>query len=214
MRQLRMASTVLLLALSANLARAADAKKLPKLPKFDIVKATVHREIARHPGYRNNDIITREWVAQALDAVEKQTGWKIEDRNAITAIVLPNRDYMVQQLRTRKGTTFMRHFSGTPEAFDRLDRLRRLPMGRRRIPELMNNAGGYTLVLYLAQTPSGHNMGLYLDQLRGVKNFNKPTGRLYTEKQLVDRLQKSYRQEQYYRKFGRRPTRKAGKKRR
>jgi hypothetical protein len=68
------------------------------------------------------------------------------------------------------------------------------------------------MILYLATTRSGHNMGLYLNQLPGVKNFNKPTGRLYTERQLVDRLKRSYEREEKYRRFGR-PKKKAAKKR-
>jgi hypothetical protein len=213
MRQLRLPLTFLLLASCAAPVWAAENAGPKKLPKFDDVKAIVHKELAKHDGYRYNDLLTSEWVAKALDAVEKKPGWKIEDADAIAGKFLSDGDYLVRQLRTRKGTAFMRHFSGTPQAFDRIDRLRGLPRGNGRIPELINDPGGYTMILYMATTEGGRNMGLYLGSVKGGKNFNKPTGRLYTEKQLLDRLQESYEREVKYRKFGR-PKKAAAKKRR
>jgi hypothetical protein len=210
MRRLRLPLTFLLFVSCAAPAWAAQKGKPKKLPKFNDVTATVRKELAKHDGYRDNDILTSEWVAKALDAVEKKTGWKIEDAAEIAGKFLSDSDDLVRQLRTRKGMPFMRRFSGTPRAFDRIDRLRGLPMGKRRIPELINNPGGHTLILYMATTEGGRNMGLYLGNVRGGKNFNKPTGRLYTEKQLVDRLEESYNREVKYRKFGR-PKKKAAK---
>jgi hypothetical protein len=210
MHRFQIAAAVLLLLLTVNPARAAEEGKPKRLPKFDDVKAIVHKELVKHDGYRYNDIITRKWVSKVLDVVEKKTRWKIEDGKVITGKFLSDGDYLVGQLRTPQGTTFMRHFSGTRNAFDRVDRLRSLPNGNRRIPELMDNPGGYTMILYMATTRGGRNLGLYLGNVQGGKNFNKPTGRLYTERQLVDRLKQSYELEVKYRKFGR-PKKKAAK---
>jgi hypothetical protein len=208
MHRSRSAASFLLIALSAHFAGAAGPNELPK---FEAVTAIVHKELAKHKGYRANDILTSEQVAGALHAVET-TGWKIKDRDAIAGSFLAEGDFLVRQLRTPRGTAFMRRFSNTPLAYDRIDRLRHLPRGKRRIPELINNPGGHTLILYMATTRGGRTMGRQLNNLPGVENFNKPTPRLYTETQLLERLKISHDLEVKSRTFGR-AKKKAVKKR-
>lgn len=169
----------------------AEAAQKDDRPKFETVEKTVKKTLAERRGYRPGDILSHSDVKKALEAVEK-AGWKPSDRAEILGDVLGDNDYLVRQLRTRRGVPFMRKLSGTPSTYDRLDRLRRLRFGKRRIRELINNPGGHTLILYMATTRGGRNLGRYLSATKGGKNFNRQTGRIYTEEDLLKRLKQSY----------------------
>ena len=169
----------------------ANAAEKSEFPKYAAVKKTVKKSLTGRRGYHAGDILSRRDVEKALDAVAK-TGWKVADRKAILAQVLTDNDYLVRQLRTRRGIPFMRKLSGTAAAYDRLDRLRRLKYGNRRIREFINNPGGHTMILYMATTRGGKNLGKYLAAGKNGKNFNKPTRRIYQEHDLLKRLKKSY----------------------
>lgn len=189
---------------------SADAAGKKKLPEFAAVKSTVQKTIAGKKGYKTNDLISRGDVEKALKAVDK-LGWEVDDAKDILEDTLADNDYLVQQLRTKRGTTFMRKLSGTPETYDRLDRLRKLPYGERRVREFIANPGGHTMILYMATTPGGKNLGKYLSKTNEGKNFNKETGRIYTEKDLVERLKKSYETAQTPGKAGSKSKKKTGK---
>lgn len=184
-------ASVLFSGATAHPAAKADRPSAQRTP-FSAVKAAVGKELRSRKGYRPGDILSRSDVRRALDAVEKR-GWKVPDRKKILNDVLPDNDFLVRELRTRRGTVFMRKLSQVPQAYDRLDRLRRLPYGPRRIRELINNPGGYTLILYLVGTRGGKNLGRYLSELPSGRKFNRPTRRIYSEQQLLQRLQRSYR---------------------
>ncbi len=169
----------------------ASAAEKAKRPDFAAVKSTVQQSLATRKGYRANDLISRGDVERALKQVDK-LGWKVADAKTIQQQFLTDNDDLVRRLRTRRGLPFMRKLSGTPQTYDRLDRLRRLPYGPRRIRELIANPGGYTMILYMAGTRGGKNLGKYLSRTQQGKRFNKKTGRLYTEKDLLKRLQASY----------------------
>lgn len=178
---------------SASLGSQAKPKKgaKPKFPEWNAVRATLVKQLRQRRGYRGGDILSRSDVERVLNALAKD-GWKVADRKQILGQTLPDNDYLVQQLRTPRGTTFMRKVSANRGTYDRLDRLRRLPLGKRRIPELINNPGGHTLILYMVGTPGGKNLGRYLNQTRKGGNFNQSTGRLYNGRALLQRLKISY----------------------
>jgi hypothetical protein len=186
----------------ARTRKAAKTKAAPPtFPQFAAVQGAVQSSLQARKGYRRGDLLSRSDAVAAIEAVGK-LGWRIADRGKIAGLFLADSDFLVTELRTPGGTRMMRKVSGTPQSFDRLDRLRGLKFGNRRIRELINNPGGHTLILYLTKTTGGKNLGRYLDDVSGGDDFNKPTGRLYTESQFLDRLKLSYRVEQASRKSG------------
>lgn len=90
----------------------------------------------------------------------------------------------------------MRTVSGLPLAYDRLDRLARLPLGKQTIHDMIHKAGGAELVKYLTTAKGGKELGKMLARAPKPKghDFNKPTGRIYTVDQLLDRLETNYKQ--------------------
>ena len=70
----------------------------------------------------------------------------------------------------------------------------RLPKetSKRNALALVIGADGYKLLDYMTQTQGGSDLGRMLSQDPNAGNFNQPTGRIYTDGQLVARLRTSY----------------------
>jgi hypothetical protein len=86
----------------------------------------------------------------------------------------------------------MRQSAGFPLAYDRMDHLERLSDGQRILDRLVDGPDGYKLIEYLTSAPGGKNMGKMLTEAPHGVDFNKPTGRIYTQEQLLDRLKESH----------------------
>jgi len=166
----------------------APAKKFPKWSK---VEKRAHTHFTDLEGHKKGDLISQGDLKGLFKELEK-LGWSVEDQRKLSDQLLPKNDYVVRQLRSRKGRDFMRHVSSRPGAYDRLDRLRRMPYGKRRIREMIDSPGGYTLLLYMTLGQQGKNMGRSISRGKNGRNFNQPTGRIYTSRAFLKQLKKSY----------------------
>lgn len=181
-----------------------DAPDKTAFPEWAEVKSAVHQQLKKRNRYQSGDIISREDVARLFSVLEKM-GWEVADQKLILERVLSVNDFLVRQLRSKKGVPFMRKISKVSESYDRLDRLRRMPYGKRRVLELIQARGGHTLILYMTTTKGGRNLGRQLSRIKSGRNFNKKTNRIYTEKQLLRELERSYRVEQKKRMSAKKP---------
>lgn len=172
---------------SVAAAQNTPQKNTPSRPPFAKVEAAVRKSFDAQRDREPNDLITQSEVALALQQVEK-TGWRLEEPELLLERVLPDSDYLVQQLRTRHGRRFMKQVGGRPLMYDQLDRVARVPGGQalvRDLPKLPDAAVQATqLEQFLPKIGSG--------RARRVKDFNKPTGRIYTVDQLIGTLRKIY----------------------
>ncbi len=71
------------------------------------------------------------------------------EQDELLGLVLPDSDYMVVQLRTKKGRVFMHQLSKTPEAYDRLERFLKLPKSKRYFQGLLDGPDGYKMFQYM-----------------------------------------------------------------
>ncbi len=179
----------LTVACCAGVARGA-AKPKP-LPPLSEVEELVLRQFSLLPDYRPGDIIARSEV-EPLFAQLQRIGWRVVDRKNILRKVPADSDYLVRKLRTPRGRKFMRRIADYPDAYDRLDRLSWLPHGKQTIHDLIYAKGGYEMLEYMTTAKGGAEMGKMLSKAPKGTNFNKPTGRIYTVKMLLARLEKSY----------------------
>lgn len=177
--------------LATATASAFAQEKNDELPEFGEIQAAVQKQLRSKRGYKSDDILSRGDVKSIFAALAK-IGWEVADAMTITASLLDDGDYLVKQLRSRKGVPFMQKLSGSRGTYDRLDQLRRLKYGNRRIREFINAPGGHTMILYMTKTKGGKNLNRQLSRVPGGRGFGKPTRRIYTEKQLLDRLKKSH----------------------
>ena len=183
-------SIALVCCLSAQL--SADEKpEKPAFPEFKAVTAAVAEHFLQNKTYRPDDILTVGDVTPLFPKLEK-LGWKVADQKKILQLFLPDNDDMVKRLRTPKGCAFMQHVGKMPLGYDRLDRLRKMPYGQYRIRELVDAPKGHEMIEYMTTTPNGKNLGKQLTNATNGQDFNQPTGKLYTEKALIERLKKSH----------------------
>jgi len=156
------------------------------LPDFPAVAAVVRSHLASLPDFQTNDLLARSDVEGVWDKLAA-AGWQVADRREIVQDVLPDSHLLVAQFRTRQGKVLMRKIASKPLVYDRLDRVSEV-------------AGGPQLIRQLPRLPDGELAIGHLEDLlpkigspdkRAVKDFDKPTGKIYTAAQLLDRLQTS-----------------------
>jgi hypothetical protein len=161
------------------------------LPSFDQVQKLVDRQLATLSDYQPGDIVSQQQVEPIFEQL-KQLGWVVRDRAEIMKLVPGDSDFIVRELRSAEGRTFMRQSGKYPLAYDRIDRLSRMIMGEKNVRALIRGPDGYKMIQYMTSTPYGRNMGQMLSQDPRGADFNSPTGRLYTADALLSRLQQSY----------------------
>ena len=113
---------------------------------------------------------------------------KVSDPASIIKLVLADDSFLVRELSTSNGQRFMRKIASRSGAYSLLDRLSTIPRGQALIRDLMRQKDGNIMIEYLATTKGGKNMGGMMTQVRGGVDLNKPTGRIYTEDDLVAAL--------------------------
>ncbi|HUE15944.1 MAG TPA: hypothetical protein VMR25_17365 [Planctomycetaceae bacterium] len=162
-----------------------------KFPTFETVTRTVEKQLAARDSYRSGDLLTVTMVELLFRKLEK-INWKVADRRDILKSVLPDSDWMARQFSWQNGRDFMRQVADLPGGYDRVDRLRRMPYGQQQMADLMRGPDGYKLFEYMTTTQGGKNLGNMLSHGVNGEDFNRPTGRIYTEIDLIKRLKKSY----------------------
>lgn len=161
-------------------------------PKFEDVKKTVQQHFEAMPNYEPGDIITRSDVLP-LFAQLQRLGWTVADRKDILSRIPADGDYLVKQLRGPRGRKFMRQIGSQPDTYDRLERLTRLPNGKRTVSELIRRPGkGSDVIKYLATNPKGIRASKRMAKKAAGSDFHRPTGRIYTQEMLLQGLKKSY----------------------
>jgi hypothetical protein len=177
--------------LIAKTPTSKDKTSTGKFPSFATVTSTVQKQLAANRSYRPGDLITNSAVEFLFRKLEK-INWKVADRRDILKLVLSDSDWMARQFSSGQGREFMRQISELPGGYDRVDRLRRMPYGPQQIADLIRSPDGYLMFEYMTTTQGGRNLGGMLSQGVNGRDFNSPTGRIYTELDLLKRLKKSY----------------------
>jgi hypothetical protein len=165
------------------------------MPDFSAVRAMLETHFQQERDYRAGDMISRGQVAPLIERLKK-LGWTIAESQLILDKMLNDGDFLVRTLRTSPGKAFMRKVSGDKLIYDRLDRISR-------------EAGGQALIRDLVKLPDAERYASMhtargvpdlLDLLpkdrsgkrRTIKDYDKPTGRIYTAATLVSELEGAY----------------------
>lgn len=186
-----------MMALSVASAVASQPEEFKKpetpqtLPQWSDVQSIITTTMK---GRSATEILSRGIVSKTLTKLEK-AGWKLSDRKAFEERFLKDSDFLVRQLQTKAGRQFTQRIGKQTGSYDRLDRLREMPYGPRRIRELIRGPDGYKLIEYMTTTKQGRNLGKQLSRGVNGKGFNKPTGKIYTIRRFVDELQRLHKAE-------------------
>jgi hypothetical protein len=168
-----------------------DKSSTSAFPSFNEVTKTVQQVLALDPNYQPDDLITASKVERILAKLE-QNHWKVADGRQIVKQVLPDSDWMAVRLSAPDAQQFMHDIARLPGGYDRVDRLRHMPNGEIHIGDFIDTPDGSAMIEYMTTTQEGKNLGNFLSQDPDGHNFNKRTGRIYTERELLNRLKASY----------------------
>jgi hypothetical protein len=182
---MRYKSFVFAVAAASLFAAAATADDLPNFKEVTaVVENTLHADRKYQPG----DLLTRKDGAAVVNALAA-IGWKLDDRKAFEKRFLDDGSFLVEKLGTAEGKKFLRQVAKMPLAVDRLDRLSQLPQGRSTVERLIKGPDGYKLLDYMTNAKGGKDLATMLSK-DGKGDFNKPTGKIYMEDQLLPELEK------------------------
>jgi hypothetical protein len=185
-----LSATLVLLAGSVGTIAGAPRAVVQPIPSLSELRQAVLRYFRAQRDYRPGDLITRDKVEPLL-AQLRRTMLPLPDAKQILEKVTAKDDFLAEQFRTPDGRKFMRQISRYNDAYDRLDRLSRLPHGKQTIIDLIRGPDGYKMIEYMTTAPGGKVLGDQLSNAPKGKNFNDTTGRIYTAEMLLRRLEQS-----------------------
>lgn len=148
----------------------------------------VKKHFANLANFRTGDLVTAGDVKPLLQELSSE-GWDVPESGTLIARLVPSGSYLDRTFSTRKGRKFFREISRVPGGIDRVERMSKLKAGKGSIGQLVNSAPfGSDFIAQMATTKVGRNMGKRAGNTRDGKNFNKPTGKIYTEEALMKEL--------------------------
>jgi hypothetical protein len=168
-----------------------DKSAVKPLPTFDVVTKQVQELLALEPEYQAGDLLTASKVERILAKLD-QIHWKVADRREIIKLVLSDSDWLARRLAISDAKQFMRQVGAMPGGYDRVDRIRGMVGGEYQIADFIQSPEGFKMIEYMTTTQEGKNLGELVSEGVNGRDFNKPTGRIYTERDLLKRLQTSY----------------------
>ncbi len=185
----RVAAVLVCLQFSGKLIAEAPSRR----PDFATIVLAVRSYFEAVPAYQSGDLISRSQIEKALASVE-DAGWKVPEADAVGQLGLADNSFLVRELWTPAGRKLMRKIGRQPGMYARLDRLSSISRGQSIVRDLIRHKNGDAFVKYLATTKGGHTLGRQLAATpRGV-DLNKPTGRIYTDADLIDELKRIHEQ--------------------
>jgi hypothetical protein len=177
-------------------ARAQSPSSDESFPTWSEVRATVDSHFAKLPDLQPGDLITASDAAPALKALE-ELGWKDVSRCETVSRILEDGSFLARELRSDPGRIFMRRVSGYKLIYDRLDRVSQMPGGQKLIHDMIRLPDGHR---YAQMQPHQGTPPMTDFLPKGasgkaprVRDLDKPTGRIYTQSELLAQLETEYR---------------------
>jgi hypothetical protein len=172
------------------LAAAAVAGQ-PPLPDFGRLEKAVNEHFASQGELPAGAVISRDDVAGLFEDQELW-GWLSPERQTVIDRLLPADHFLVRELRTTAGRRFSARIADYPGGLDRLDRLARLPRGEHNVRVLVASRDGDQWIKYLTTDKRGLELSKSMSKAKNGRDFDKPTGRIYTAQMLVAALREIY----------------------
>lgn len=173
---------------TSSAAKLVSGKTADSSPKFAEIQQIIQDYFKRNPHYQEGDLIVREEAEKAMKTLQAE-GYPVPDPDIILDKVLTQQSFLAKVLRNgRQGQEFMHQISKYSLSYDQLDRLGTQPVGRRTVIDLVRGPGGYKMLEYIDKSRYGKNMARMLSSDQAGGDYNKPTGRIYTAKQLTEAI--------------------------
>jgi hypothetical protein len=161
------------------------------MPSWAAAEKIVTGHLRTLPDYQPGDMLSRGRVEPVFQPL-RAAGWKVSDASAIVASLSDDQDLLVRQFGTPAGRKCMRRVAKVPRGYDWMHRLAWAPRGSQTVRDLVKLPNGPDVIESLLSSPGGKDIRMRLADGAKSSEFDKPTGRIYTEAQLLDRLRQSY----------------------
>jgi len=179
---------------------AIDAAAANKTPGgvFKITSAQLAGVIQAHfdakKGYKPTDLVHQGDVQDILAKLDR-LGWRVADGQEILDKTLPTDHAMVKAFDSRQGTRFMRAVADYELIYDRMHRTAELPGGKALVRDIVKLPNG-EIYAKMKPVPGNPTLTELLPKQRNGKtpltrDFDKPTGYIYTAAQLAKRFEVS-----------------------
>ena len=176
---------------AAQRRRSSAQKPLP----FSEIQKAVEEHFKPTRDFQPGDLITRSDV-QAVLGTLASIGWNVPRQDEIVEMALPDDDFLVEQLRSKKGKKVFDRVAKYPGALDKLDRMRQMPKGEATFTTwVQKTKHSAKLFEEILTTPGGQRLLADAGKLNGSKDLNKPTGRIYRVAELLTVLNAAYQDE-------------------
>ncbi len=175
-------------------AKRPSTQEPKSMPSWKDVESAGAKYFEALPNYESGDIVSQGQVKPLLDQLAK-AGWKVSDSAELLGQVSADDEFLVGQLRSKNGRKFMRKLGGSSEQYDRLRRLSETKGGERTVADILKLPNGNDVLAALVESKAGKDISRQLSKGPRTRNFNKPTDYVYTQKEVMSRLEESYRRD-------------------
>lgn len=181
-------------AVAQSKSRDKSRDKNNKIKNAAEVEVLIRQHFAGMPNYSQGDLITTQQV-QPLLAKFSAKGWDVPRQDLVLAKVTKSGSYLDQTMNSGKGKRFFREINGSPGGIDRVERMSNMKNGRNSIEQLVNKTPrGSDFINALATSKHGQILGDWSGPTQTGQALNQPTGKIYTEEQLIQFFQTLYQQ--------------------
>lgn len=171
---------------AAGIKQATEDRK-SKLPPFTVVESVVARELAKKPGYKTGDLITRNDVAQVAPQLEK-LGFQVREVSKNLQVLLPDDHMLAVLIRSPQGEALVEKIKNLEVALDRMDRLCGFPEGQDLIRKLVVAPNALEVIEQLCLPETAKGLAAKYPNEPACQTLDLPSGRAFTERQYLERL--------------------------
>jgi len=151
---------------------------------------SISEMLAQTKGYQQGDPLTWSLVARVIQKL-RQAGMTLPPDSELQQRFLTEKDPFYRMMSSRDGRQFFADLSESPEAIDRAERYLSFKNGPQEMKFIMTRKGGAELFTDMVNTNNGRATARMMCSDSKDCDFNKPTGKIYLESQLIAFLKKA-----------------------
>jgi len=163
------------------------ADKKPKVPPFSVVEDVVARELAKKPGYKSGDLITRGDVVGVKPQLDK-LGFTVDKTSKGLEVLLPDDHPLAVALRSTQGAALATKIKNLESALDRMDRLCHFPAGLELVRKVVVAPNALEVIEQLSAPEAVQGLAAKFPNEPACQVLDIPSGRAFTERQYLDHL--------------------------
>lgn len=164
-----------------------NADRRPKVPPFALVEQVVARELAKKPGYKSGDLITRGDVAGVKPQLEK-LGFHVDKTSKGLEVLLPDDHPLAAAFRTPQGAALAAKIKNLELALDRMDRLCHFADGLDLVRKIVVAPNALEVIEQICAPESVQGLAAKFPNEPACQVLDIPSGRAFTQRQYLEHL--------------------------